>query len=127
MRDLQMAKKKKGRPITDEERQALLNASPEELPALAILFNRDVDILRAKKWYLEHKDRAHDHRNGYREERRKKGSSENTWTRWAKWEEDLVLHSTKSDIELSNELGRTVDSIVQKRLRLKKNAKKRKK
>lgn len=119
-----MAKQKKRQKFSKELTEALLQATPEDLPALALMYNKDVDVLRARKWNLEHKDRFHNHQEGYRKKRR--GSDKNNWSRWAPWEEELILKSKDLDIELSKQLGRTVEAIIQKRSRLL-NDKKRKK
>ena len=117
--------KRKNRPnfFSEEEIQLILNTPPEQLRIIAIALGRDLDVIRAKKWNLENKDKVKKSRVRFRSKRKGKTESKNRWNRWSKLEEELIMKSNKSDLELSVELGRTADSITMKRTRLLNDAK----
>lgn len=117
--------KRKNRPnfFSEEEIQLILNTPPEQLRTIAIALGRDLDVIRAKKWNLENKDKVKKSRVRFRSKRKGKTESKNRWNRWSKLEEELIMKSNKSDLELSVELGRTADSITMKRTRLLNDAK----
>lgn len=117
--------KRKNRPnfFSEEEIQLILNTPPEQLRTIAIALGRDLDVIRAKKWNLENKDKVKKSRVRFRSKRKSKTEPKNRWNRWSKLEEELIMKSNRSDLELSVELGRTADSITMKRTRLLNDAK----
>ena len=96
---------------------------------LAFMLNRSVAAIRRKKWMLENPDRDRDKKKMYRrkvqEETLRNASSNNS--RWTKAEEEEILKSKLTDMELAKKLGRTISAIQVKRMRMLRDKKRKKK
>lgn len=121
-----MAKKNKNEriPYTPEQIQTLLNSEgAKELKQLAQQWGRTYESLRRKRYAVRNKDRDIAAKRRYKSKLTKRTQGKYKYTTWTLAEEQKILSSKLSDIELAKEMGRTVASIWQKRARLLKKGK----
>lgn len=115
-----MARKKKNIriPFTEEELQMIREAPLTKLKDLAFVMGREFDSLRRKKWAMENKERDLKAKLEYKKRLQEELPAKHRNTRWSVKEEDLIMNSDLSDIEIAKQLGRTVGSVQVKRNRL---------
>lgn len=122
-----MAKKKKQEriPFTKEQVERIRNAkSSNELKDLAFMFDRSYDSVRRKKWKLENPKQDLETRYEYKAKvQAELANNKCLNNRWSKVEEELILTSDSTDIELARLLNRTVGAVQVKRVRLMQDAK----
>jgi hypothetical protein len=115
-----MARKKKNIrvPFTEEELQMIREAPLTKLKDLAFVMGREFDSLRRKKWAMENKDRDLRAKLDYKKRLLEELPAKQKNTRWSVKEEDLIMNSDLTDVEIAKQLGRTVGSVQTKRNRL---------
>lgn len=129
-----MARAKKIRHFTEEEIKIIKETPSNLIQDTAFVLKRTVASVKSKKWALEHKKESNAIKNKYRKKRYENApiDRKGQYNPWTKQEEELIMTSTLSDRELSEQMNRTEGSIQVKRARLladerkKKNGRKRK-
>lgn len=107
-------------PFTEEEIELIMETGYKNLKDVAYLLKRSVDSVRRKKWMLENTERDRENKKQYRKKLQEKtlATATSNNSRWSKAEEQEVLKSNLTDIELAKKLGRTLSAIQIKRMRL---------
>lgn len=120
---------KQRKEFTSAELKLIQETPLANIKDLAFMLNRSVAAIRRKKWMLENPDRDRDKKKMYRrkvqEETLRNASSNNS--RWTKTEEEEILKSKLTDMELAKKLGRTISAIQVKRMRMLRDKKRKKK
>lgn len=120
---------KQRKEFTSAELKLIQETPLANIKDLAFMLNRSVAAIRRKKWMLENPDRDRDKKKMYRrkvqEETLRNASSNNS--RWTKAEEEEILKSKLTDMELAKKLGRTISAIQVKRMRMLRDKKRKKK
>ena len=120
---------KQRKEFTSAELKLIQETPLANIKDLAFMLNRSVASIRRKKWMLENPDRDRDKKKMYRrkvqEETLRNASSNNS--RWTKAEEEEILKSKLTDMELAKKLGRTISAIQVKRMRMLRDKKRKKK
>lgn len=115
-------------PFTPEQLDLIKKTPERNLKDVAFILNRNYDSVRRKKWQLENRTRDLERKKLYRkrvnDKAKEKAKLDNT--RWTVGEEEFILTSNLTDIEIAKELGRTVSSVQVKRTRLLKERKEQK-
>lgn len=120
-----MAKQKKDVrvPFTDEQISQLRVASASDMKRLAEEWGRSYGSLRRKKYNIEHFEEDRIAKRKYKRKLKHKSKSKYKHTTWTLAEEQEILTSKLTDVELAKKLGRSVASIWAKRSRLMKKGK----
>lgn len=107
-------------PFTEEEIELIMETGYKNLKDVAYLLKRSVDSVRRKKWMLENTERDRENKKQYRKKLQEKtlATATSNNSRWSKAEEQEVLKSNLTDVELAKKLGRTLSAIQIKRMRL---------
>lgn len=120
-----MAKQKKGVrvPFTPEQLNILRTANASDMKRLADEWGRTYTSLRRKQYNLLHVEEDRIAKRKYKRKLKKKTKNEYKHMTWTLAEEQEILTSKLTDVELANKLGRSVVSIWAKRSRLMKKGK----
>ena len=107
-------------PFTEEEIELIMETGYKNLKDVAYLLKRSDDSVRRKKWMLENTERDRENKKQYRKKLQEKtlATATSNNSRWSKAEEQEVLKSNLTDVELAKKLGRTLSAIQIKRMRL---------
>lgn len=111
-------KKRKYKPLTDQEKQMVVDAAdPKQLRDLAFVLGRDPETLRRMRWTILNRDKDREYKKTYRKKLRDIQSP--TYNKpWTLAEMRLILESKEPDTVLATKLGRSMDAIAAKRYRL---------
>lgn len=120
--------KNQNKKFTKAELKMIKEAPLSSMKDIAFMLERTEASVRRKKWMLENpeKDRTRklEYRRKLQAETLVKADANNS--RWTKGEEEELLTSDLTDMELAKKLGRTLAAVQVKRLRLQREAKKKK-
>ena len=120
--------KNQNKQFTKAELKMIKDAPLSSMKDIAFMLERTEASVRRKKWMLENpeKDRTRklEYRRKLQAETLIKADANNS--RWTKAEEEELLTSDLTDMELAKKLGRTLAAVQVKRLRLQREAKKKK-
>lgn len=120
--------KNQNKKFTKAELKMIKDAPLSSMKDIAFMLERTEASVRRKKWMLENpeKDRTRklEYRRKLQAETLIKADANNS--RWTKAEEEELLTSDLTDMELAKKLGRTLAAVQVKRLRLQREAKKKK-
>lgn len=116
-----MAQKKKNSkiPYTEKELQLIKETPIVKLKDLAFLLGRKESSVRRKKWAMENKERDVKAKLEYKKKINEElTNGERKYNYWSKMEEDFLMESKLTDIEIAKHLKRSLGSIQVKRARL---------
>lgn len=118
------SKKKRATDYSKEEIELIQQSPLLSNEDLAFRLDRSVESVRKKRWTLDHPERAYMARKRYHEKGCSPDDNKLSGCAWSRQEKELLLTSTKTDYELSQELKRSVNAIQSMRARLKRQKKK---
>ena len=120
-----MAKKKKNVrvPFTQEQLTQIKEADASELKRLAEEWDRTYESLRRKRYALRNPDEDRVSKRRYKRKLKNKAKQSYCYMPWTLSEEQEILTSKLTDVEIAKKLGRSVTSVWAKRSRLMKKGK----